>query len=320
MKLKFTIFSLLLLPLAGFALSPSAINVSVFPQSPAPGENVTITLSSYGANLDIVNIIWQVNGKTVLSGIGMKSYLLTAGAAGVEAKVVARVMLPEGEIDKLISIRPGAVVLLWQANDSYVPPFYKGKALPTEGSEIKIVAVPEIRAGGATLDPKTLNYVWKKNYENSSGDSGYGKNYLLHTSDYLDPGVNVSVVAGTVDGKYASGGSISVGAYEPEIAFYKVDPVLGTLWEHALPDPYRLASGETLLAAPYFIAPADIRRPELVFKWFINNSMLPVQIVRKNLIPLAPAAGASGTSRVRLEIENTDQIFSSASGEINIEF
>jgi len=33
------------------------------------------------------------------------------------------------------------MVLLWQADDSYVPPFYEGKALPSPNSEIKVVAM-----------------------------------------------------------------------------------------------------------------------------------------------------------------------------------
>ena len=51
------------------------------------------------------------------------------------------------------------MVLLWQANDSYVPPFYKGKALPGADTKIKIVAMPEIRSGSLldTLDDETYH-------------------------------------------------------------------------------------------------------------------------------------------------------------------
>ena len=48
--------------------------------------------------------------------------------------------------------------------------------------------------------------------------------------------------------------------------------------------------------------------------------MLPPKIVEKNVIPLRVEGGVSGVSKLRLEIENTDKIFESASKEINIEF
>src|SRR3989344_8042891 len=177
MRFKFLILILVLGTASTVsAISPSAINVSIAPQNPAPNENVTITLSSFAANLDIVTISWIVNGKTALSGIGIKSFSTTVGGVGTEVRVAAKIMLPDGQIDKNIILRPSVLALLWQANDSYVPPFYKGKALPSSGTEIKVVAMPEIRVGATTANPKTLSYDWKKNYSNSPADSGYGKN------------------------------------------------------------------------------------------------------------------------------------------------
>ena len=323
MRIKFLLLiSILGAIMAGRALavSPSAISVSINPQNPASYENVTISLSSYAANLGTVNISWIVNGKSVLSGIGKSSFQVTAGASGTETRIIAKIFLPDGEIDKNIIIRPAELVLLFEATDSYLPPFYKGKALPTEGSEIKVVALPEIKIGGSLASPKTLTYEWKKDYENSSGDSGYGRSFLVYSNDYLDEASNISVVASTIDGKYSSGGNINIGSYQPQIAFYKKDGELGTLWEKALPNPYRITGEEIIVAVPYFISPADIRRPELAFRWFINNLMLPPKIVEKNVIPLRVEGGVSGVSKLRLEIENTDKIFESASKEINIEF
>ena len=317
---KALIISLFLLPAMTLAVSPSAINVSVYPPNPAPYENVTITLSSYAANLDAVNIQWLVGGKTTSSGIGKKTFQVTVGAAGTETRVIAKIMLPDGEIDKNIILRPATLALFYEATDSYVPPFYRGKALPTEGSEIKIVALPEIRVGSSITNPKNLTYQWKRGYQNLTQGSGYGKNFLVYASDYLDSVSEISVVASTIDGKYSSGGSINIGSYDPAISFYRKDPALGVLWERALSSPYRISGEETLVAEPYYISPGDIRRPELVFKWFINNFQIPTQIFTKNILPVRAEAGASGTSNVRLEIENTDKIYSTASGEINIQF
>src|SRR3989344_3085342 len=182
MKLRFLLLCLVaVFILSGvkvFAASSSSILVDVAPPNPAPGEDTTITLSSYANNLDSVLVTWSLNGKTIFSAIGKKTFLVKAPPAGSFASVRAVISLPEGEIEKTITIRPNEMILLWQATDSFVPPFYKGKALPLADSEIKIVAMPEIKSsvGGALVNAKNMTYAWKKDYTNDQEASGYGKN------------------------------------------------------------------------------------------------------------------------------------------------
>ncbi len=308
------------LPYGAHAASPSSILVDTVPENPAPGENVTITLNSYVSNLDSVLITWSVNGKNALSGIGKKSFSTTAPASGGETDVVATVSLPDGAIYTKVVIRPSVMVLLWQADDSYVPPFYRGKALPTPQSEIKVVAMPEIKNGGGIVNPKSVVYAWKKDYQNDQADSGYGKNFLTYTSDYLDSSSNISVTASTTDQKYSSDASVDLETYEPKILFYKNDPARGTLWEQALTDGHQVFGSEIIQAAPYFISPADIRIPTLVFHWFINDVEIAVPSVSKNVMPVAVPAGTTGVSEVKLEIESTDKIFETAQNSINLQF
>ncbi len=307
-------------PGSAFAATASSILVDISPPNPAPLEEVTITLSSYAYSLDSVLISWSVDGKKGLSGIGEKSFILQAPAAGKETSVSAAIALPDGSIERRIVIRPSVMVLLWQANDSYVPPFYKGKALPTLESEIKIVAMPEVRASGGMVSSRNMTYDWKKDYSNDQAASGYGKNFYLYTSDYLEDTNTVSVVAATTDQRYQSEGSISVEASEPEILFYKNDSRLGTIWEKALPDLYSITGATVFEAAPYFLSPKELQHPLLLWKWYINGSAVNNQNIQKNLMPVQPESGASGTAKLRVEIENKYKIFQTVNKEINIQF
>ena len=309
-----------ILPLGTEAASSSNILVDVAPENPAPNENVSVVLNSYAYNLDSVLISWSVNGKNILSGIGKKSFSLNAPAAGAETSVVATISLPDGAIDTKIIIRPIVMTLLWQANDSYVPPFYKGKALPTPDSEVKVVAMPEIKIGSQAVSPKNMTYFWKKDYTNNQEGSGYGKNSFIYINDYLDDSNNISVTASTIDQKYSSGANIDIGTTQPKIIFYKNDANLGTLWEQALSNGHRITGNEILEAAPYFISPQDIRIPILTWDWSINDIFINTSSFRKNLIPLSVQLGVSGTSKIKLEINNLYKIFETASGEINVEF
>ena len=72
-------------------------------------------------------------------------------------------------------------------------------------SEVKVVAMPEIRTSSGLVDAKNMTYAWKKDYTNNVDGSGYGKNSFLFINDYLEDSNNISVVVSTVDQKYSSG-------------------------------------------------------------------------------------------------------------------
>ena len=321
MRLKiFCLLLIFLLPLSAGAASSSSILVSVAPENPTPNEEATITLSSYADDLNSVMITWVVDCKTSDSGIGKKILVVKAPEVGKALRISAIVALPDGSIEKIIILRPVVIALLWQANDSYVPPFYRGKALPTPDSEVKVVALPEIRNGATPVSPKSLVYAWKKDYANDAGASGYGKNFYVFTNDYLETLNNVSVIASTTDGKYSSSANLNIGMYDIKILFYKNDPSLGTLWEQALSDGHRIAGEEIIEAAPYFISPSDIRIPSLEWLWSINGSYVSTGSVWKNILPVRAEVGSTGTGKIKVEISNKYKLLTSAAKEISVEF
>jgi hypothetical protein len=325
---KLKILLLCLLIVFGFtlispvlAISPSSINVDVEPPNPAPGDNVTITLSSYAANLDTISISWLVNGKNVTSGIGKKTFSMTAGSAGSSITVVAKIALPDGEIDQSVIIRPATMVMLWEATDSYVPPFYKGKALLSQESDVKVVAIPEIRTSNGMANPKSMTYAWQKDYENAADAGGFGKDFFTFTNDYLNDSNNIGVTATTIDQNYSAQGNINVGIFSPAISFYREDANLGTIWERAVQDGDKVQSGETIMTVPYFMSPKDWWSPDLSFSWFINDLAVSISSgFQKNILPLQVQAGTSGTSKLKVEVDNTNKLTGTVSREINVSF
>ena len=299
----------------------NSILVDIIPPNPKPYENVTINLNSYENNLDSVPINWSVKDKTLTSGVGVKSFSIKAPALGEETDVVVTISLSDGVVQKKIPIKPSTMILLWQANDSYVPPFYRGKALPTPDSEVKVVAMPEIKIGSTLMDPNNMTYYWKMNYTNNVDGSGYGKNFFLYISDYLEDSDNISVTASTIDQNSSSAASIDVTTQQqPKILFYKNDPKMGTLWQNALADSFKIQEKDVIEAIPYFISPKELQHPSLIWNWFINDDRVNVTGFRKNLMPLQVQANVHGTSKLRLNMENKDKIFQTAEKEITIEF
>jgi hypothetical protein len=303
-----------------FAAVSTDISMNVLPSNPAPNADVNISLNSYVNNLDIVLITWSVNGKNILSGIGKKIFSTKAGAPGTATVVTATIALPDGIVTNTVTIRPSVMVLLWQADDSYVPPFYKGKAMPSPDSEVKVVAMPEIKTVSGLANPQNMTYSWQKDYTNNVDGSGYGKNAFIYVNDYLQDTNNISVTASTVDQQYSVDASVDIGTTQPKILFYKNDSALGTVWDNALTDSHKIQGPEIVQAAPYFISPAEIQNPRLIWNWFINDEMVDVLGFQKNLMPLIAQAGLSGISTLKLELSNQDKVFETASKEINIEF
>lgn len=326
LKFKFLILCLVLvaayvLPFQVNAVSPSSISIDAAPINPSAGEDTTITLSSYGSNLNTVSISWFVNGKKTTSGIGVKAFTVKAPAVGSSTTVRAVIALPDGDIEKNITIRPNVMALLWQATDSYVPPFYRGKALPTIDSEIKVVAMPEIKSGGVMINPKSLLYTWKKNYENEPEGSGYGKNSFTFINDYLEDLDTISVTASTIDGQSSSGSSTSIRASAPQVSFYKNDSRMGTIWDQALADGHRIIGDETIVAEPYFISPKELWSPSLVWNWFINGALTNNTLPYKgNWLPVKVEGGVTGVSTIRLDIQNNNQILQTAGKQISVGF
>ncbi len=310
----------LFFPMVTWAVESSSITIDISPGNPIPYENTIVTLKSFSVNLDTVPISWFVNGGNTLSGIGKKNFSLKAPAANKETVVQAKIQLPDGEIDKTLTIQPSIMVLLWQANDSYVPPFYKGKALPMEDSEIKVVAMPEIRTKTGNVDSKNLTYDWKKDYNNDAERSGYGKNFYLYTDDYLENTNSVQVKASTVDQKYSSNSSVTIGTSSPKISFYKKDADTGIQWQNVIPDRHKISVEEVLVVIPYFVSPKNLLHPALVWNWSINDSPIDITSVRKNILPLKVDSTVSGSSKIDLEIKNQYKLFQSVSKEIYVNF
>ncbi len=307
-------------PSLALAISASDISVNIGPQNPNPNESTTITLSSFAANLDSVLITWSVDGSVASAGIGKKSFSLQAGSAGSQKRVTVKISMPDGEINKTITIRPSVMTLLWEATDSYIPPFYKGKALLSEGSEVKIVAMPEVKVGTTMANPKNMTYSWKKDFNPDQQASGYAKNFYIYTTDFLENSSTVSVVAQTIDQKFASESSITTSSINPKITFYRRDFSLGTLWDQALSNGHQIMGDDTIIAVPYYISPKEIRTPSLVFRWYINESPVKAKSYFKNIMPLKVEDGMSGKAELRLDIENTEKIYQTASHKIDVQF
>src|SRR3989338_993377 len=125
-----TILATLFIGTLAYAQSDNSMFVRSSPEAPGAFEETTLSLVSYSFNLDTSQISWTLDGKAALSGSGKKSFTFTTKNVGSTSTIDIKVTPAGGEaLNQRVVVRPANVDLLWQATDSYVPPFYRGKAM-----------------------------------------------------------------------------------------------------------------------------------------------------------------------------------------------
>ena len=293
----------------------------ISPQYPGPNQNVTATLGSYVTNLDKANISWSINNEERSGGVGKKIFYFTMGNLGSPLGLTVMINTVDGQsIQKTMTVTPTDVDMLWEANNSYAPPFYKGKILAGSQGIFKVIAMPNLINQSGKVNMNNLSYVWTKDGDVQPDSSGWGKNYFIFQNSYLDKGNVVKVKVSDITGDANASGIVNLQTTNPKIIFYAEDPLLGINWEKSLSSGFRVnPNGETLVAEPYFFSPKNIKLSELAFSWFLNGQQIQPPSP-KNALSVKSEAGQSGNTIIKVMIENTKTLFQSAEKEINVGF
>ncbi|MFA6514719.1 MAG: hypothetical protein WCT42_00435 [Candidatus Paceibacterota bacterium] len=315
------IFGIICIPSFSFAemqieVQSDEVNIEMSPRNPQPYDDVTITLSSYATDLNKAIIVWKTGSSTVLSGIGKTSYSFKASGPNT-TNFFDISITPVGSmsnINKKISITPSEIEIMWESVNGYTPPFYRGKSLPSSGSFIKAVAIPNtntIKSGSGSI-----TYNWKNNDSAEVDSSGYNKNSYIFKNNMFDNKNEISVVASSVDGKYSAENSIQIPTYKPKIIFYKKSPTEGILYNNALDKEAYMSEEEmTILAEPYFLTLQN-NENDLTYSWQINGEKI-VTPSKKNELTVRPTS-RGGYATINLIIENVNELFQEVSNQLKL--
>lgn len=299
------------------AIRDSDIDVELSPAVPGPNQNVKVTLSSYATNLNKASISWSLNGKIQVTGTGKTTFSFSTGDIGTTSTVDIAIIVAEGSrVDKKITVQPSQVDILWEAHESYTPPFYKGKALPIKESKIRIVALPVNRDG--SISPTTQVYNWKKNFTVDQANSGYGKYSFILKNSYVETTDSVSVTTSSQSGS-GSAGTLTLRYVEPKILIYENNPVLGLRLNRLLNKGFNLTTGEmTISAEPFYFSEYknSIAEKNMEYKWTINNSAI-YPPAAPNEITLRGST-EQGTANVGISITNINTLFQQAKQTLSI--
>lgn len=320
----FAVLPALSLAATGIPTSPSVISIEVIPEVPGPFERATLVLTSYTADLDRSLIIWSINGKEAQRGIGKRNFSFVLGGVGSVSVVRADVQTSTlGTITNTLTFNPGYVDVLWEATDSYVPPFYKGKALPASQANMRLTAVPTmVSSNGNLFAPESLVYNWKQDFKYSEfyDQSGFNKRFVTFQKNMLLGGEFIQVEVSSLYGKDGARGEISIGQYSPKILLYRDNPLTGIDYAHTLSGTASLQNQETSIVAEPFYFSSIGREGGLSFVWRLNSKTLPGDEGNKSHVVFRQEGGTSGAANLSVETRSSSRILQFAQTALSLVF
>jgi hypothetical protein len=294
------------------------IGISVVPEVPGAFEQVTITLESYVTDLNRAYMSWQKNGKQDIYGYGKKQLSFTTGNVGESTIITVSIRTVTGEvIDHRIVVNPAEINLLWEGADAYTPPFYRGRALPTTEGLVRVVALPQIRQGGALLNAENYVFTWKRQDQVIQRSSGFNKNVFVFQKDYLNPNELIEVTAESNDTGSRARAQLAVQAFKPKILFYEKNPLTGVRFQESLKNGFSVGSSDkTVVAIPYFISPKNPLSQELTYAWKVNGEETPTSSLRNTLT--IRKGTRPGTATLEVTITSLKKLFLEEKARLNI--
>ncbi|MBI5045589.1 MAG: hypothetical protein HZC14_01115 [Candidatus Niyogibacteria bacterium] len=294
-------------------------SIKLTPNYPKPNTAVTAEILTYRFDEDRANIIWQINGKTVAQGLGVKTITFQSPDTGKTQKITAYVTTIEGNQEsQLLNLTIHDVDLLVDAL-TYVPPGYRGKAWPTLQSSIRISAIPYLFKNGKKLPPETLIYEWsfdtKKNIPASGANKDSFVAQLPDSDDYL---VTLKLSDQADEINFEKSIMLTARKTSPEIIFYEDNPLEGPIYAKALSGAIKLSQGAiNLRAEPFYFSKENISA--LTYGWSMNDQPTPTE-EKPNVLNLRAPENTTGETVINLTIKNLSRLLQSADATLRVMF
>jgi hypothetical protein len=293
-------------------LEPGAgASIALEPNFPEPMSAVKASLDAYTLDTTGATITWYLDGVALPQFQNARSIVFQSGAIGKKQVVsvnVKPVSTPAFTLRK--EITPIAVDIIVEAS-TYVPSFYRGRALPSADALVRVVAIPH---AGAGITPSNLTYRWEQNGSVLFGGPVRGKQTAsLVVPRYYGGYISVTVLD---DGKTIAQRNITFDAKTPELHFYEENPLRG-LSERALTESFTLIGEETTVhGEPYFM---NTTGTAVTYDWSIDGARIQNSNSDPHIITLRKTGGA-GVARVGLEAVSDNGIPEFVTGNFVINF
>jgi hypothetical protein len=285
----------LVLPHHAHAQLPSTADLAVSPLFPQPYSDITVSIEAYSMDTVGAAITWFVDGVEQTSFRNARSLTLKTGVLGKKISVSATVKMLNGpSFTVRRDIIPAAVDLILES-DTYVPAFYRGRALPSGNASIRAIAIPHV---GTSVSPSSFTYRWELGGGVLFGGPIRGKQSADVTmSRFANERLSVTVI--DQNGVLVAQKTITLNPIEPELHFYEDNPLRG-LHERAILGSLTLIGDETTVYAEPYYMNTDLTAESVDFAWSINGEETSYKNPDQHTITLRKSGG-SGSALIELK-------------------
>lgn len=297
------------------------ISVRVSPEKPQPNESVTVDIESFSTNLNKSYIVWSINGVLKEEGAGKTSFTFTSGKAGTVQNISIDITTEDNRtINHELSFAPAKVGLIIEA-DTYTPPFYKGKALFTPQSQLKVVAFPElVTSNGYEIPAENLVYTWKVDGKVMQSASGFSKSSFVIEGNLIPRSMYITAEVSAYGSPLAAVQTIQVDPAEPEIVMYEDSLLYGIRRELGFTSGIYLPTKEVkLVAEPYYLSASIPQSADLLYSWTLNGQTISA-LSQPNTIGLENRSGEAGSATLGLTIEHLKKFLQAPATSLSIDF
>ncbi len=301
------------IPLFSLAqVGTSNLSLTLEPAFPEAGQIYSVKLDGYTQNR--ASLLWFVNGVEQGAYKNKNSMTTQAGGIGAVENITAKVTLLSGEVVTVKhTVTSNRVDLLIEA-DTVVPPFYKGRRLPSSGSTVHATALVFTKL---QQPMSAFAYLFKLNGQTQNGGAIQGDNTFEFTPSFENQTV-LEVTVLNKNGVTIAQESQVIPIVKPELAFYEKNPLRGQLFT-ALSNPFLFIGDEITVRAEGYFMSKDLLGSDILRRWSINNKNVAADDTEPNELTLHKE-GAGASSKISFHIRNLKQLLQGVEKAITINF
>jgi len=212
------------------------------------------------------------------------------------------------------------VDLLWEG-ETYTPTFYAGRSLPSAGSLVRVVAMPNVIQNGQRLSSSQLVFKWVKDQNPIQSASGQGKDILEYRADQGGASSIINVEILTKSGETLAKSRAMIPPSVPKLVLYRMTPTVNPTRTRALTGIVPINSSETtLIAEPFFFSTLDLANNRVFFDWQINGTRVGAQRENPRLFTVVAINQSNGKAKLTVTAQNEATPFKVMSQIITLGF
>lgn len=294
--------------------TPPTPTLQPTPVFPEPGQTVTVSLNDYSIASDNASVSWILNGEAQPTFANKRQFTYTAGAIGSADVVIAQLSFPDGRVLPVRGVVSPAYIDIILEADSYVPPFYRGRPVPSYSSTVRATG---LITNGSAVSSELYSYRWSIDNNVIGGGAQLGaRSVVFEIPIRTEHTLKLDIIDsnGVVVGRK----SLRLPIVNPELQFYERSTLYG-LSRLALAEQISFPGNSiTIEAVPYYLD-TEVLLGNTVFEWSLNNSTIKTGNTDPFLITLN-RGGDQGTARLEFQVQSKEDFLQGAKDKLRITF